>query len=221
MKLISNAYLTLLLSLGTGASLAAPITDTILVAGKEWAQVDLFGGVSWSELNAVCPAGVCGSGSVNGFELTGWTWASVNDVNSLFNYYLEGAGVSGGDLLGPGKDVYSERFAAWDNDFLADGWRGNWTLPEIIHGITSDAPVTDPTEVHYGSFNSNFYYPKFNIDIRARFYTGSEIGNPPHPIDGVIKGAWLYKNSITEVPLPGAFILMLSGIFMLVRRKLF
>jgi hypothetical protein len=62
-----------------------PITDTITVDGREWAQVDLFANLTWNDINAVCAAdtGVC-SGELNGFDMNGWTWASVDDVEQTF-----------------------------------------------------------------------------------------------------------------------------------------
>ena len=75
--------------------------DIIKVDGKEWLQPALFTNLSWNDINAVCSAdtGVC-SGVLNDYEVTGWTWASVDDVNALFNHYI------GRDELGPGPDRY-------------------------------------------------------------------------------------------------------------------
>ncbi len=60
--------------------------DIITVNGNEWLQPALFTNLSWNDINAVCPAGVC-SGELNGYDMTGWTWASIDDVNALFNSY--------------------------------------------------------------------------------------------------------------------------------------
>jgi hypothetical protein len=62
--------------------------DTVTVAGKEWAQVDQFSNLSWNDINAVCPAGVC-SGILNGYNMTGWTWASVGEFEELISAYEE------------------------------------------------------------------------------------------------------------------------------------
>lgn len=71
--------------------------DIIEVDGKEWYQPYLFVGLSWNEINDVCPDGTC-TGMLNGQDMTGWTWASVKDMNDLFNYYF------GWKRLGPGPD---------------------------------------------------------------------------------------------------------------------
>ena len=96
--------------------------DTVTVDGREWAQVDQFTNLSgndinsWSDINAVCPAGVC-SGVLNGYNMTGWTWASVDDVNALFNHYI------GSDELGPGTYRYPDLDCSVVRDFFSDGWR--------------------------------------------------------------------------------------------------
>lgn len=83
------------------------ITDTVIVDGKEWAQVDLFQNISWNDINTVCPEGAC-AGELNGYDVTGFKWATVRDVNALFNVFLADAGVTGEDLLGPTEpDTYS------------------------------------------------------------------------------------------------------------------
>ena len=60
--------------------------DTVTVDDNEWAQVDQFTNLSWNDINAVCPAGVC-SGILNGYNMTGWTWASGGDVAALLEQY--------------------------------------------------------------------------------------------------------------------------------------
>ena len=104
----------------------APITDIVIADGKEWAQVDLFTSLTWTEINEVCPAGVCvESGNLNGWYMTGWTWASAEDMRSLFNSY----GVT--PPLAPGSDYVRNGPSTWAPAFFADGWRqtyvdGNW-----------------------------------------------------------------------------------------------
>jgi hypothetical protein len=92
-----------------------PYKDIITVGGKEWLQPNLFTKPSWNDINAVCPAGVC-RGELNGIDMTGWTWASVDDVNALFNYYI------GTEELGPGPGGFTEADSDWAPAFFSDGW---------------------------------------------------------------------------------------------------
>lgn len=100
-----------------------PITgaDIVLADSKEWAQADLFKNLSWNQINAVCPGGACGNGELNGHSMSGWTWASVDDVDALFNFY----GVSP-PLVGFG-DV-SEPNSLWAPAFFSGGWRPTLTI---------------------------------------------------------------------------------------------
>jgi hypothetical protein len=105
-----------------------PGPDTVAVDGKEWAQVDQFTNLSWNDINSVCPAGLC-SGILNGYDMTGWTWASVDDVSVLFNHYL------GRDELGPAPDASSDCGGALS--FFYDGWRALETEDnDLIHWIS-------------------------------------------------------------------------------------
>jgi hypothetical protein len=66
------------------------ITDTVTIGGKEWAQIDLFAGVSWNTLNTACPDGSCTTGSTvttttNTYNTEGWKWASNSEVRELFD----------------------------------------------------------------------------------------------------------------------------------------
>ena len=44
--------------------------------GNEWADLSLFAGVTYAEIAAACPGGNC-SGTLNGWDMSGWTWASA------------------------------------------------------------------------------------------------------------------------------------------------
>jgi hypothetical protein len=93
-----------------------PELDTVSVDEKEWLQPDLFTNLSWDDINAVCPEGAC-AGTLNGHDMTGWTWAKVDDLNALFNHYI------GSEVMGPGPEVYADEGTSGVRDFFADGWR--------------------------------------------------------------------------------------------------
>jgi hypothetical protein len=94
--------------------------DTICVDGKFlWLQPRLFSNLSWLQINAACPGGPCRGGAVlNNHNMTGWTWASVQDLNSLFNQY----GIE--PPLGSEREsrTYIDHKSPWADAFVADGW---------------------------------------------------------------------------------------------------
>ncbi len=93
--------------------------DIITVNGIEWIQPALFTNLSWNDINAICPEGVC-AGVLNGYDMTGWMWATIEDVNALFNHYI------GFEALGPGRGNYTgygDPKPNWAGEFYVDGWR--------------------------------------------------------------------------------------------------
>ncbi len=74
----------------TEPSFVSPAYNAVTVDGKVWLQPADFTGYIFEQVKAVCPGpdGVC-SGSLQGstFDLTGYKWASIMDVSSLFNSY--------------------------------------------------------------------------------------------------------------------------------------
>lgn len=141
MKKITHLLAVLVLTGGVGsanASLMPPVT----VDGRDWLQPVDFINLSWNTMNSVCNAttGLC-SGSLGGNSLDGWIWASVDDVNSLFNHYLGAA-----HTLGPGPDTFEQADGVWALAFFADGWLmtngGIDTGIKEVFGSTRDT-VTD------------------------------------------------------------------------------
>jgi hypothetical protein len=73
-----------------GSGCPEPLPDSIIVNGKEWAQSQTFVGVSWKQINDVCPPvhglNLC-HGQLNGVDLRGWRWATTSEVTELLNTY--------------------------------------------------------------------------------------------------------------------------------------
>ncbi|MEM9255333.1 MAG: hypothetical protein AAGA91_07790 [Pseudomonadota bacterium] len=174
--------------------------DIVVVDGREWAQVDLFTNLSWFSMNQVCPGGSCGDGALNGYEMTGWRWSSLEETNALFNYYLTEQGYSGEDLLGPGADSFSvdfpgllgdTGFRATDVQFFGAGTFG-WTSTLGWGGYTNAARVV------------------LGSTVQTRQEGASSAFNPLSS-----RGGWFYRDSSAEVPLVPTPLLILAGLAML------
>lgn len=96
---IIQQFLIVLIVTGWAGSASADLKPPVAVNGLEWLQPVDFKGYTWSAINTVCNAttGVC-IGSLGGNDLTGWTWAGVDDINGLFNHYIVSMS------MGPGPD---------------------------------------------------------------------------------------------------------------------
>jgi hypothetical protein len=177
------------------SKVANPITDTVTVDGREWAQVDLFTNLSWYQISAVCPSGIC-VGVLNGHDMTGWIWASVDDINVLFNHYI------GSDEMGPGPDVffYKSSVSPWTTAFFNDGWRP--TLLDLagweraIEGWARD--MSDQGLVSFGRILDG----EKEVDVGWEEYPGemaetSSYEAPPNPDveEGLPPvGGWFYRS---------------------------
>ena len=146
LKRFGRQLVVLIVAGWAGNIAAGQITDTVTVNGKDWAQVDLFRGLSWSDINSVCLGGVCGNGTLRGFDMLGWTWASTEDLNNLFNYYSVNSSNPIPNLLGPGpSSANSESIIPYSYGqlFYLDGWRATSNVffeSRETMGRTSDSP---------------------------------------------------------------------------------
>lgn len=196
--IVRLGWITLLCMAWGNPVAAAPIsaTDMVTVGNTRWAQPDLFLGISWDDVNDVCPAGLCGDGTLNGHEVSGWSWATIEEMNQLFNSYI------GAPVLGPGPDrLYTDNFSA-STAFYADGWRitgAFGVLSEATKGLVSDTS-------EFAAIMGAVYYPFFPDSTGDRVWTDDAADAGFFGPDST--GVWLYQDSY-DVPLPSALGLML------------
>ncbi|NQX88664.1 MAG: hypothetical protein HRT77_08360 [Halioglobus sp.] len=109
MHSLGNIFAAVILTATTSASAAI-----ITVNDQGWSQPDLFLDYSYNQFADVCDlnTGACSGQLSGGEDLTGYTWASVEDINALFNSLL------GTDLLGPGPSSYTESASVWAAEIL-------------------------------------------------------------------------------------------------------
>ena len=161
-------------------SLGVPLTDTVTINGREWAQIDLFQSLSWNEINAVCPGGPC-SGVLNGYNMAGMTWASLADVSAIINFYA-GASVAnlevGSYLAGPGSEAAPGPFI--------DGMRPTIQIPigRELAGLCRDTIDINPTFTWWVS------WVDYALSTTSDRVDRHEI-HKDFPSDPV--GAWFYR----------------------------
>ena len=178
-------------------------SDTVIVGDKEWAQVDLFYGLSWLEINGVCPSGNCGSGILNGYDMTGWTWATASQVG---DFLFEPYGVP------PGSTSYDGSLADY-SQFLSDtGFRtGIYFSSEGVAGWNSDL---------YNFFAIDFPLEFGGESIVTTSIVVSKWSNvfmnvPGDTNDG--RGAWMFRAA--QVSEPSTLVILALGMLGLGARR--
>lgn len=201
----TGPLLALLFALMPGYALAMPITDTVVVDGREWAQLTALTNVSWNELSAVCPAGQCTDATLADTSLAGWNWATAAEVGDLFNVFTGTNAFSVPNSLRiPGTDVFDFIAALGFRESSFNNYAG-WTSSEITNRVGERA-----------------------IGAAVRLFGDATIGfiqdiGTDFDVDKDTKsgnvGAWLFREPAL-VSSPGTVLLILSAAVIFLSRKL-
>jgi PEP-CTERM motif len=195
----------------------------VQVEGREWFQPIDFAGLGWSEIDSVCPAssdGVC-SGLLNGNDVSGWTWASVDDVIVLFNYFLgqfipsdptpELTGST--DRIWLGGEAYAMQLAQFFNYFTPTEADLSWgSYGGAVAGRTRDlwggSAISNPTGYWRASSceSTNTCRSYVTPALRAGLQGGYSGW-----------GAWLYRPADAVVPVPATLPMLLLALAVLGR----
>lgn len=182
----------------------------VIVGDTEWFQPAELLGNSWNDFADICDLtdGAC-AGNLGGENLTGWTWATRSDVNSLINSYLSRYGVAGDDLLS-GIDFYSTAptsdVSLWLPAIYAAGFI-NWTdetsivYPQITYGWLRD--TTADGQIGFAGFANDPGYSHSAVSSWAPASQSSDTVAGP--------GAWLFRDA-AAVPVPTSLSLVLLAL---------
>jgi len=177
----------------------------VIVDGKDWFQPASFLDLSWNDIAGACNSttGSC-SGSLNGVNVTGATWASVAEVNDLFNSFLPSP------ELGPGPDIFSEIDSLWAPDILTtfvptlSGLSG--FDAEVLAGFVRDTVGAPPSAFRFALVQDGTAATgEFSEDFLVTLFTDT---NPEAPVFAV--GAFLYTPA--QVPEPMLSTLLILGL---------
>jgi hypothetical protein len=175
-----------------------PASETVTVAGRVWAQPDLFAGLSWGQIVAACPDGVCSSGSIlNGLDMEGWVLASAGEVNVLFNSYIGGCALSssGPDYTGTSSPD------GWGNLMFDDGFRPTYeySTARYVMGLTSNESGSNnvyagvmhdviSTTAYYGDFASTqeSFSKSDTSSYRGAWFYRAPVIAPGEPINDTV-----------------------------------
>ena len=199
-NLIGRLLVVLVLGWAGSAS-AIPITDIVMVDGREWAQPIELKDHSWNEFNNACPGGVCG-GLIGSTDVNGWTWATSADVAALFNSFI-----GSNELVAP-IDSYSVAYnSPWADAFTTvflSTYYGDWI--DGVWGVTNDVLPGAPGSAETGTLAKlNDYYKCCGVDVASigRAINKNEVLNT--------SGAWMYRDP-SAAPTPATLPLLGIGL---------
>lgn len=181
------------LACGTSSSLAATVYND--GHGKIWRQVTDTQNMSWNDIASVCATdgSTACHGTVNGVNMTSWVFADVEQVGLLFSYFGDFPGGIGQTSVSPTSNAgaFLDTFNPTYVD--ANRWVMGWTASSTPAGTkwigeVFDRPAGDPN---------------------GDFWATDQSGDPA----GVFspRGAWMWQSSISAVPEPSTWAMLLVG----------
>jgi hypothetical protein len=193
-------------------SFALPVT----VNGQEWLQPIDFINLSWNDITAVCDSttGNCSSSALGTVsDMDTWTWASLDDVNALFDHFISCAGCT---PTGPGPgntNTDPADFAA----FLSAGFLLTDNVPRYTQGIVRDTKANPGGDL--------LPYTPYVLDLSAsqiaQFNTLSFIIGATRGEANM--GGWFYRTAdeppTNETPVPSSLPLLGLGLAALGYRR--
>ncbi len=190
----------------------------VILNGVEWAQPNQFEGYTWDQINASCSAtGVC-NGYVGAHNMNGWTWASLEDVTTLFRAYTTSPEEPPphGILWVASRTFVNADGVGWATDLTSltglnytseipsyeiSGWTSTRDLVAKNMSLTWEGVVLKlTTEVTISG--SIFDAPLVSSTYE---YCASSIANDCLSTD---VGAWFYRPAPALVPIPASLPLM-------------
>ena len=214
----ANVYIRLLIggalaTLMSSVSVASVGTNYIDDAGNEWRPLTDTLGFTYAQVNTVCsgPDFACNGTTTSSIgitaDFTGWTWASLTEVNTLLEEF------TGFSIL-PDHQVNTSD-SSWGGPLLdVFGTTSSQTWPSGIqnnaYGVTND---DDPTPSHTGTFTAMITDRAWTGGIDRIYYANNDVEsafNLPY------RGVFLYRGTSndnndtgTAVPTPPTFWLLI------------
>ncbi|MCP3877095.1 MAG: hypothetical protein GY701_01685, partial [Sulfitobacter sp.] len=168
--------LAVIFTLFSTAALAQPVIKD----GKEWLQPADFLNLSWNDVALICDpdTGLC-DGQLNNIDVTGYTWASVDEVNGLFNAY----GII--PPVGPGPDTASEPGSSWAPQVTADFATETSTAKATANGWTRTPWFADPNNAHLAAVVNWDDHATADIAVTGASDNKASVGRS--------RGVWLHR----------------------------
>lgn len=191
----------------------------LIIDDREWYQPAELTGYSWLDLVATCGSGPC-NGTLDGTgpDLTGWNWATVYEVGSLFAALTPHPG---------GIAYYADRTPeddgpAWARYFVSNSGSSGfiWTFESLVFPDYQRG-VAGLTATRAGSTGNPYLgiggiqgYPSptrpFEIETDGLVITAESSRGVSYRSPEL--GAWVYRDLPSDIPEPSTFLLVLGAL---------
>ena len=197
------------------AVLLPPLSaNAVVVNGLDWRQLTETRNFSWNQVATVCntTTGAC-AGTLGTVSFTGWTWASNDDIRSLFDA-----------LIGPGTNNFPtcyDSYGATNSADIAAAIGDPFFLPtftspgpfgfDLVQAWSRSTPASSTFTAYAPNLTDNF---PAGAGDRAVLDSapGRTVANPA-------LGVWLYQSPPVSVPEPATTWLLAVGLLILIRSR--
>ncbi len=206
-------YALLALLLSTFAS----VSSAVIIGSKDWRPLlaqsggpgHLFG-ATWNEINAVFDSnsGECSSAAceIRGTDYSGWTWASISEVDSMLTTFYPEGGLFSGDLdetIAAPATEFSDAIAALGDTLSAPGFA-------VASGWTRDSSTSDSNKGGLVYLSSTYSF----TDPPEALLSKKHLVFPDKTISEASFGIWMYRSvevsepAVAAIPALGVLIVL-------------
>jgi hypothetical protein len=186
------SLLPLAFAIMVGAPASAATIDYTDALGNQWRDLNDTVNISWDQIDAICANDgltPC-AGSIGTVDFSGWTWATRDQVRSLFV-----------ELTGLNTEL--------DDYFHQDDLSSSWA-PAALAAVTPTFSNAFVTYV-FGSTSTSPGYLPFIADNHQLGFDEVNLTQFNPTQQGPDLGAWLYQPAAT-VPDPSTLLLLTTGL---------
>jgi hypothetical protein len=180
-RVASSTFAALLAAASVAATTFGQVGSVAYIdaQGRQWRQLDFTTGQSWNQIAAKCPVGgvtPC-TGSINNQNITGWVWATRDQVEEMLVEI--GATVGDGLNCGSGPNATGKVFQYFASPTLFDSTLHLEDWSSTASGTAKGGGLA--------------YAPLLQFDQESSAELACGRARAPHTSADSVRGVWLFR----------------------------